>query len=160
MRALVVSAPNDFEVRDVERPRPGRLEVLCKVRAVAICGTDPHIIQGHYPGFWPKQWPLISGHEWCGEIVELGEGAAALGWDVGTRVAGTSHNACGVCPRCVEGRYNICENFGVEGLHAQYGHNANGAYADYVVHSIKSIVRVPDTLSDEEAAMLDPVAVT
>jgi L-iditol 2-dehydrogenase len=159
MRALVVSAPNDFEVRDVERPRPGRLEVLCKVRAVAICGTDPHIIQGHYPGFWPKDWPLIPGHEWCGEIVELGEGSAALGWEVGTRVAGASHNACGVCPRCVEGRYNICENFGVEGLHAQYGHNADGAYADYVVHSIKSIVRVPDSLSDEEAAMLDPTAI-
>jgi L-iditol 2-dehydrogenase len=159
MRALVVSAPDEFEVRDVERPRPGRLEVLCKVRAVAICGTDPHIIQGHYPGFWPKAWPLIPGHEWCGEIVELGEGAAALGWEAGTRVAGTSHNACGVCPRCVEGRYNICENFGVEGLHAQYGHNADGAYADYVVHSIKSIVRVPDGLSDEEAAMLDPTAI-
>jgi L-iditol 2-dehydrogenase len=159
MRALVVTAPNEFSVRDVERPRPGRLEVLCKVRAVAICGTDPHIIQGHYPGFWPKEWPLIPGHEWCGDIVELGEGAAALGWEVGTRVAGTSHNACGVCPRCVEGRYNICENFGVEGLHAQYGHNTNGAYADYVVHSIKSIVRVPEALSDEEAAMLDPTAI-
>jgi L-iditol 2-dehydrogenase len=159
MRALVVSGPNDFAVRDVERPRPGPFEVLCRVRATAICGTDPHIIQGHYPGFWPKDWPLVPGHEWCGDVVELGEGAATLGWSVGTRVAGTSHAACGYCRRCIEGRYNICENFGVEGLHAQYGHNTNGAYAEYVVHSVKSVFPVPDALSDEEAAMLDPTAI-
>jgi L-iditol 2-dehydrogenase len=159
MRALVVTAPDEFAVEAVRRPRPGDFEVLCKVRAVAICGTDPHIIQGHYPGFWPKQWPLIPGHEWCGDVVEAGSGAAALGWRAGTRVAGTSHAACGYCRRCIEGRYNICENFGVEGLHAQYGHNADGAYAEYVVHSIKSVFAVPDSLSDEEAAMLDPTAI-
>lgn len=159
MRALVVSAPDEFEVQDVERPRPGAFEVLCKVRTVAICGTDPHIIQGHYPGMWPKAWPLIPGHEWCGDVVEVGTGAASLGWRAGTRVAGTSHAACGYCPRCIEGRYNVCENFGVEGLHAQYGHNASGAYAEYVVHSVKSVFPVPDELSDEEAAMLDPAAI-
>ena len=159
MRALVVSGPNDFAVRDVERPRPGPFEVLCRVRAAAICGTDPHIIQGHYPGFWPKDWPLIPGHEWCGDVVELGEGAAALGWTVGTRVAGTSHAPCGYCARCIEGRYNICENFGVEGLHAQYGHNAAGAYAEFVVHSVRSVFPVPDVLSDEEAAMVDPAGI-
>jgi L-iditol 2-dehydrogenase len=159
MRALVVSAPNEFAVTDVERPAPGAMEVLCRVRAVAICGTDPHIIQGHYPGFWPKDWPLVPGHEWCGEVVEVGAGAARLGWESGTRVAGTSHAACGYCRRCIEGRYNICENFGVDGLHAQYGHNAPGAYAEYVVHSVKSVFPVPDALSDEEAAMLDPAAI-
>jgi L-iditol 2-dehydrogenase len=159
MRALVVSAPNEFAIEEVARPRPGDFEVLCRVRAVAICGTDPHIIQGHYPGFWPKAWPLIPGHEWCGEVVEVGAGAAALGWEPGTRVAGTSHAACGYCRRCIEGRYNICENFGVEGLHAQYGHNADGAYAEYVVHSVKSVFAVPDSLADDDAAMLDPTAI-
>jgi L-iditol 2-dehydrogenase len=159
MRALVVRAPNAFTVEDVERPRPGRFEVLCKVRAAAICGTDPHIIEGHYPGFWPKEWPLVPGHEWCGEIVELGEGAAALGWAVGTRVAGTSHAPCGFCKQCIEGRYNLCDNFGVEGLHSQYGHNTDGAYAEYVVHSVRSVFAVPEGLSDEEAAMLDPTAI-
>jgi L-iditol 2-dehydrogenase len=159
MRALVVTAPDDFAVRDVDRPNPGPFEVLCRVRAAAICGTDPHIIQGHYPGFWPKDWPLVPGHEWCGDVVELGEGAEALGWEVGMRVAGTSHAPCGYCRRCIEGRYNICENFGVEGLHDQYGHNAPGAYAQYVVHSVRSVFPVPDVLSDEEAAMLDPAGV-
>jgi L-iditol 2-dehydrogenase len=159
MRALVVKAPNEFGVQEVQRPSPGRFEVLCKVNAVAICGTDPHIVQGHYPGFWPKEWPLIPGHEWAGEIVELGPGSGTLGWSVGDRVAGTSHAACGFCRLCVEGRYNLCENFGVEGLHAQYGHNTDGAYADYVVHSVKSVFRVPDALPDEQAAMLDPTAI-
>ena len=159
MRALVVTAPEEFAVQTVPRPRPGAFEVLCRVRAVAICGTDPHIIQGHYPGFWPKDWPLIPGHEWCGDVVEVGSRAAALGWTPGTRVAGTSHAACGYCRRCIEGRYNICENFGIEGLHAQYGHNTDGAYAEFVVHSIKSVFAVPDGISDEEAAMLDPTAI-
>ena len=159
MRAVVVSGPDDFAVRDVERPSPGPFEVLCRVRAAAICGTDPHIIQGHYPGFWPKDWPLVPGHEWCGDVVALGTGAEALGWAVGTRVAGTSHAPCGYCARCLEGRYNICENFGVAGLHAQYGHNAPGAYADYVVHSVRSVFPVPDVLSDEEAAMIDPAGI-
>jgi L-iditol 2-dehydrogenase len=159
MRALVFDEPNVFSVREVERPDPGPREVLCKVRAIAICGTDPHIIQGHYPGFWPQQWPLIPGHEWCGDVVELGPGAADLGWEVGTRVAGTSHAACGFCRRCVEGRYNVCERFGDLRVHRQYGHNVDGAYAEYVVHSIKSVFPVPDALSDEEAAMLDPAAI-
>jgi L-iditol 2-dehydrogenase len=159
MRALVVDEPNVFSVREVERPVPGPHEVLCRVRAIAICGTDPHIIQGHYPGFWPQGWPLIPGHEWCGDVAELGPGAAELGWEVGVRVAGTSHGACGFCRKCVEGRYNICERFGDLRVHRQYGHNVDGAYAEYVVHSIKSVFGVPDALSDEEAAMLDPAAI-
>ena len=159
MRALVVQEPNRFSIEDVERPVPGHHEVLCKVRAIAICGTDPHIIQGHYPGFWPKDWPLIPGHEWCGDVVALGPGAADFGWAEGVRVAGTSHAACGVCRNCVEGRYNVCENFGDLRVHKQYGHNVDGAYADYVVHSIKSVFPVPGELSDEEAAMLDPAAI-
>ena len=62
MRALVVHEPNRFSVEEVERPRPGRYELLCRVKAIAICGTDPHIIQGDFPGFWPKAFPFIPGH--------------------------------------------------------------------------------------------------
>lgn len=159
MKALVVHEPNDFSIEDVERPEPGQNEVLCRVSTVAICGTDPHIIAGDYPGFWPKEFPFIPGHEWCGEVIELGPGASDLGWAVGMRVAGTSHAGCGFCRMCVEGRYNICENFGNERLHRQYGHYTQGSYADYVVHSVKSVFAVPDQLSDEEAAMLDPTSI-
>ena len=159
MKALVVHEPNRFSVEEVARPEPGPNEVLCRVKALAICGTDPHIIGGDFPGFWPKEFPFIPGHEWSGEVVELGPGAAELGWEVGTRVAGTSHAGCGFCRLCVEGRYNLCENYGDERLHRQYGHYTQGAYADYVVHSVKSVFAVPDELSDEEAAMLDPTSI-
>lgn len=159
MDALVVEAPNRFDLRKVPVPEPGRHEVLCRVRAVAICGTDTHIIAGEFPGFWPKGFPFTPGHEWSGEVVSVGQGSSDLGWAAGDRVAGTSHAACGLCRNCVEGRYNVCENYGRDGLHAQYGHNAPGAYAGYVVHSIKSVFKIPDGLGFDEAAMLDPAAI-
>ena len=92
------------------------------MRALSICGTDAHLIRGDYPGFWPPSYPFIPGHEWAGEVVELGPECEGLGWSVGDRVAGTSHDACGLCRRCIEGRYNLCENYGKPGLHRQYGH--------------------------------------
>jgi L-iditol 2-dehydrogenase len=160
MQALLVTAPGEFGVRgDVPIPEPGRNEVLCRVRAVSICGTDTHIIGGDFLGFWPTSFPFIPGHEWSGEVIEVGPGADRLGWSVGDRVAGTSHAPCGFCPKCVEGRYNICENYGHIGLHSQYGHNVQGAYATYVVHSVRSVFRIPDALSFDSAAVLDPAAI-
>ena len=159
MEALVVHAPHDFSVEEVPVPSPGANEVLCRVRAAAICGTDSHIIAGDFPGFWPPSFPLIPGHEWSGEVVDLGPGASALGWAVGDRVAGTSHAPCGYCRACLEGRYNICENYGRDGLHAQYGHNAPGAFATYTVHSVRSVFKIPDELDADVAAVLDPTAI-
>ncbi len=159
MKALVLTAPNEFSVEEVDNPRPGPQEVLCRVRAVTICGTDAHLLRGDYPGFWPPGYPFIPGHEWAGEIIELGDGAAALGWAIGDRVAGTSHDACGFCQKCVEGRYNLCENYGNMDVHRQYGHNWQGAFAEYVVHGIKSIFHLPDELSFHEGALLDPASI-
>lgn len=159
MQALVVSGPDTFAIEEVPVPQPGPMEVLCRVRAVSICGTDSHLIAGHYPGFWPPAYPIIPGHEWAGEIVALGPGAEAAGWTVGTRVAGTSHDACGLCQQCVEGRYNLCENYGVMELHRQYGHNYQGADAEYVVHGVKCIFALPDDISFEVGAVIDPASI-
>jgi L-iditol 2-dehydrogenase len=159
MQALVLDRPNDFSIKEVEEPVPGRNEVKCRVRAVSICGTDAHLVRGDYPGFWPPSFPFIPGHEWAGEIVELGEGAGDLGWAVGDRVAGTSHNACGFCQQCVEGRYNLCDNYGNMAVHRQYGHNWQGAYAEHVVHGLKAIFRLPDELSFEQGALIDPASI-
>jgi len=159
MQALVVLEPDRFEIQEVSVPEPGPMEVLCRVRAVSICGTDSHLIAGHYPGFWPPAFPIIPGHEWAGEIVKLGAGAVEVGWQVGDRVAGTSHDACGVCQQCVEGHYNLCENYGVMGLHRQYGHNYQGADAEYVVHGVKCIFPLPDAVSFEVGAVIDPASI-
>ena len=159
MAAVVILGPNEIEIREVPVPEPGPNQVLARVRAVSICGTDAHLVRGDYPGFWPPAFPFIPGHEWAGEIVALGPGAERFGWRVGDHVAGTSHDACGVCQKCVEGRYNLCENYGVPGLHRQYGHNAQGADATYVVHGVKAVFRLPDELTFEEGAIVDPASI-
>ncbi len=159
MQALVVLEPNRTEIREVPVPVPGLNEVLARVHAVSICGTDAHLVRGDYPGFWPPAFPFIPGHEWAGEIVALGPGAARYGWKIGDRVAGTSHDACGVCQKCVEGQYNLCENYGKDGLHRQYGHNSQGADATYVTHGVKCIFPLPDSLSYELGALIDPASI-
>lgn len=159
MEALVVLEPNRLEIREVPVPAPGENEVLARVRAVSICGTDSHLIHGDYPGFWPPSFPFIPGHEWAGEIVVLGPGAARYGWNIGDRVAGTSHDACGVCQKCVEGQYNLCENYGKAGLHKQYGHNHQGADATYVVQGVKTIFRLPHGLTFDDGALVDPASI-
>lgn len=159
MEAVVVLEPSVLEIRQVPVPEPGPNEVLARVRSVSICGTDAHLIHGDYPGFWPPAFPFTPGHEWAGEIVALGEGAGKFGWKVGDRVAGTSHNACGVCQKCVEGRYNLCENYGKAGLHKQYGHSWQGVDATYAVHNVKCVFRLPDSVSFDEGAVVDPASI-
>ena len=160
MRALVLTAPRAHEVRDdVPTPRPGPMEVLCKVDAVAICGTDLHIYEGRFPGRWPRSYPYIPGHEWSGTVVLVGPGADALGWKVGDRVAGTSHAGCGYCRMCTTGHYTQCDNYGKEPIHHQYGHYSQGADAQYVVHSIKSVFKIPDELDLPLGAMVDTASI-
>src|SRR5437899_11249365 len=160
MEALVLTAPHEFEIRDLPRPSPRDNEVLCRVRAIAICGTDAEIIEGTFKGRWPKAYPFIPGHEWAGEVIEAGELARALDFLPGARVAGTSHSGCGYCRMCRTGRYNLCLNYGREDLgHRQYGHYTQGAYATYVVHTIKSVFGIPDAMRLDVAALCDPASI-
>jgi L-iditol 2-dehydrogenase len=159
MQALVVTAPSQLTIQEVPVPVAGRNEVLARVRSVSICGTDAHLIHGDYPGFWPPAFPFIPGHEWAGEIAALGPGSDLYGWKIGDRIAGTSHDACGVCQKCVEGHYNLCENYGKPGLHKQYGHSYQGADATYVVQGVKTIFRLPDALTFDDGALVDPASI-
>jgi L-iditol 2-dehydrogenase len=162
MRAVVLTRPGveGVTIQDVPVPCAGPMELLCKVDTCFICGTDPHIIRGDYPGFWPKSYPFVPGHEWSGTVVAMGAGAEDFGSRVGDRVAGTSHAGCGYCRMCRGGRYNLCESYGDESRgHRQYGHYTAGAYAEYVVHSVRSVTRLPDELGLEEAALLDPASI-
>ena len=160
MQALVLTAPHAFEVKEVPCPSPGSDEVLCRVRAIAICGTDAEIIEGTFKGRWPKAYPFIPGHEWSGEVVEAGEIARQFGFVPGTRVAGTSHSGCGYCRMCRIGRYNLCLNYGREDLgHRQYGHYTQGAYAEFVTQTIKSVFVIPDAMPFDVAALCDTASI-
>ncbi len=160
MNALVLKGVRDFSIETVPVPTPDADEVICKVDTTFICGTDPHIINGDFPGFWPTGFPFIPGHEWSGTIVQTGKKSAELGWKEGDRVCGISHCGCGYCEMCQKGRYNICLNYGHEEKgHRQYGHYTPGAYAQYMRTSVKSIFKVPDAMDLEYAACVDPLSI-
>ena len=159
MRALRLTTPGKFEIQDVKISHPGKGEVLCKIRAVAICGSDPEIIRGDLAGTWPPVYPFTPGHEWSGEIVEIGPGVH--GFEVGDRVAGEAHKGCGYCINCLQGRYTLCLNYGNnEAGHRHYGFTSPGAYAQYNVYSIKSIKKLDDKVSFREGALVDTGGVT
>lgn len=157
MDALVLLGPGEFEVREMTVPEAGKQEVLCEIHSVAICGTDKEIISGNFlHKGWPRGYPYTPGHEWSGVVVTAGEGAADLGFQPGDRVAGTAHAGCGNCRMCVIGRYNLCDNYGHEELgHRHYGHYSTGAMRQYHNSSIKSVFKIPESMTLEQGALVD-----
>jgi 2-desacetyl-2-hydroxyethyl bacteriochlorophyllide A dehydrogenase len=152
MKAAVLFGPNDLRVVEKKVPRPGQQEVLIKVEACAICGTDPKILAHG----WQNQPPFgeyVPGHEYAGTIVSLGEGV--VGFSVGDRVAVEPHKGCGVCSNCLKGFYTVCFNYGnVAAGHRHYGFTVNGGYAQYAVNHLTTLHRIPDALNFEEATLI------
>jgi threonine dehydrogenase-like Zn-dependent dehydrogenase len=160
MHAVRLNAPKELEYCSIPIPEPDEMEVVCRVESVAICGTDPHIINGDFPNFWPKSFPLIPGHEWAGVVEKVGKSASALGWKLGDRVCGISHVGCGHCAMCMEGRYTLCDNYGHEEFgHRQYGHYSQGAYAEFMRTNVKAIALIPDEMDFNIAACMDPLSI-
>ena len=154
MKAMVLTAYNHLELQEVPVPVPQRNEVLCRIKAVAICGSDPQIIRGDRPGEWPQKFPHILGHEWAGEVVALGEGVTEF--KIGDRVAGEAHSGCGYCKNCLAGNYTICLNYGKPETGARhFGFNYNGANCEYNTYPTKAVHHIPDKLSYDHAALCD-----
>ncbi|MGI6180486.1 MAG: zinc-dependent alcohol dehydrogenase [Agathobaculum sp.] len=157
MKAVVLHAPNVYQVEEVEIPKPGRNEVLVEIKSIAICGSDPGIFGGKVLGDgWPPHYPFIAGHEFAGKVVELGEGASNL--KVGDRVAGEAHCGCGTCEMCKKGFYNLCDNYGHSGHH-HYGHATPGCYAQYQVYDEKALTLMPENVSYDEGSMVDTAGI-
>jgi NADPH2:quinone reductase len=148
MRALFFSGKEAVEIRDVDKPSPGPGEVLLRVRACGICGTDLHYYEGTFP-FSRKRTP---GHEFAGEVLELGGGASRVA--IGDRVAVEPLRRCNECVNCLSGRYHICETKGFA------ADQSDGALAEYVVMPAYSLYPLPDEVDFELAALTEPLAVT
>lgn len=159
MKACQLVAFEKLELREVPVPVPERGEVLCRIHAVAICGSDPEIIKGHHAKKgWPPHFPFTMGHEWAGEVVALGPGVTEF--KVGDRVAGEAHKGCGNCGNCMKGRYTLCLNYGkYEAGHRHYGFTYQGANCEYNAYATKSLQRIPDNLSFVHASLVDTAGV-
>src|ERR1035437_4519903 len=156
MQAAVLHGINDLRVQEFPVPEPGPLEVLLKVHAVAICGTDPTVISKGWTGM-PAFGSFIPGHEYSGEVMALGPNVTQF--KVGDRVAIETHKGCGYCMNCKRGKYTICLNYGKpETGHRHYGFTTNGGYAQYVVNHISTLYCIPDNVSYEEAALVTTAA--
>ena len=150
MRALVkAKAEPGLWMQDVPLPEPGDGEVLIRVHKTSICGTDLHIRNWDPWAQATIPVPMVVGHEFTGEIAAMGTGVGGL--EVGQRVAGEGHVTCGHCRNCKGGRREFCHN------HTGVGVTRPGAFADYVVIPAQNVFVVPDHISTDVAAVLDPL---
>lgn len=152
MKAAVLVGPNDLRITEVEIPHPKEDEILIKVSACAICGSDISLINKP----WPSQPPFgefIPGHEYAGTIVGLGKHVDEF--KIGDRVAVEAHKGCGRCINCRRGLYTTCLNYGnrYKG-HRANGFTSNGGYAEYVVNHVSTVYKVPDNISFDEACLV------
>jgi threonine 3-dehydrogenase len=150
MKALVkAKAERGIWMQDIEMPEVGHNDVLIKVKRTAICGTDIHIFKWDDWAQATIPVPLAVGHEFCGEIVEMG--IEVRGFEVGDRVSAEGHITCGYCRNCRAGRRHLCMNtMGV-------GVNRPGAFAEYLAVPAFNVFKLPESISDDMASILDPL---
>lgn len=153
MKALVLTEYKHFELQQVPEPTIGADDVLIHVHACGVCGSDIHGMDGSSGRRIP---PIIMGHEASGEITQAGENVRD--YKVGDSVTFDSMIFCGHCDYCREGRTNLCDNRRVLGVSCD-DYRRNGAFADYVAVPQHILVRMPEGLPYEYAAMAEPVAI-
>jgi L-iditol 2-dehydrogenase len=161
MRAWVLGNPGELKLIEKPVPVPGAAEVLVRIDAVAICATDldviasgpPALVQGGLP--FNKNW--TPGHEYMGTIAALGPSVDEFA--IGERVTVEIHAGCGQCKRCRMGMYTSCLNYGLNWGDRDKGHRANGfttdgGFAEYAVNHINTLIKIADTMTDEEATLV------
>jgi 2-desacetyl-2-hydroxyethyl bacteriochlorophyllide A dehydrogenase len=154
MRALVISGLGEFGLSDRPRPAIGPDDVLLAPTAVGICGTDLELLRGEmvYLRSGLTTLPLIPGHEWVATVVEAGARVTEV--SVGDRVVGEVSIGCGECRACRAGTYHQCPNRFETGVA-----RLDGALAGLLAVPARSVHRVPDTVSDDDAFLTEPLAV-
>ena len=148
MKAVVIEKPDQVSVTKVEDPIPARAQARIKVEACGICGTDIHVIRGE---FAPTRYPIIPGHEFCGEVVAIGKEVRNL--RVGDFVAVDPSLFDGTCRQCRLGRFNLCENWNAIGVGS-----ANGACAEFVAVPSVNAFRLPTDMPRNWGSLVEPLS--
>jgi threonine dehydrogenase-like Zn-dependent dehydrogenase len=146
MQAARLNAVGQMRIETVEKPVPGPGELLVRVEATGICGSDRHMFRGEYP----TALPVTLGHEFCGIVEALGEGAGRIAQ--GTRVTGDPNIACGHCAACRMGRPNLCHNLVAIGVFR------DGGFAEYLVMPELQAHALPADLDPVRGAFSEPLA--
>lgn len=148
MQAAVYCGPEDIQVRNVAEPEIGPKDILVRVGYGGICGGDLWIYAGKHPR---AKAPLVPGHEVFGRIERVGRDVAE--WKTGTRVVLFPEIPCGHCTPCREGNAHVCESLRV------VGNDRDGGFAEFVKVQPEHLFAIPDSLKDEQAALVEPLAV-
>lgn len=152
MNAAVLNKPMDIEVKKVAIPTPKEDEALLKVYCIGVCGSDVHYYEHGKIGRYVVESPIILGHELAGEVVQVGEKVKNV--FVGDRVAVEPGITCGRCEHCKSGRYNLCPD-----VQFMATPPVDGAWAEYVTVRSDFLFKLPDEMSYEEGALLEPLSV-
>jgi 2-desacetyl-2-hydroxyethyl bacteriochlorophyllide A dehydrogenase len=146
MKAAVIVEPGTISIDSVPDPAPGPRDVVVRVAACGLCGTDLHILEGEFA----PSLPLVPGHEFAGEVVEVGGDVTEVA--VGDQVAVDPSLHCQECYYCRRGRGNLCEQWGAIGV------TVAGGAAEYAVAPVKSCYRLPEGVTTADAALIEPLS--
>lgn len=151
-QVAVLHGPGDVRIEERDVPTPGPRELLIRVAAVGVCGSDVHYYEHGRIADFVIETPLVLGHETSGVVTEVG--TEITGFEVGQRVALEPGVSCGHCPQCRRGRYNLCPDVRFFATPP-----VDGTFAQYTVLNEAYVHPVPDNLSDEAAALIEPLSV-
>ena len=146
MKYAVLYAPKDLRIEEKPLPETAPDRVLIKIFACGVCGTDVHIYEGRIP----KKFPYSPGHECCGVVQDVGGNIKHI--KVGDRVAVDPNHNCGSCYYCRRGYPNLCEDLKTQKV------KSNGGFAEYVLVPEKIVHKIPDTISFEEATLIETLS--
>ncbi len=148
MRQAVMIRPGVIEMREAEPPSPGAGEILLRVQRIGVCGSDIHVWHGLHPF---TSYPVVQGHEYSANVEAIGPGVTNV--RIGMKATSRPQVVCGACEPCRRGDYHICNNLKVQGFQAP------GCAQDLFVVPQDRIILLPDILSLEQGALIEPTAV-
>jgi 2-desacetyl-2-hydroxyethyl bacteriochlorophyllide A dehydrogenase len=149
MRQAIMISPGEIEFRDIPKPEKlGSGEVLLKIERIGVCGSDVHVFHGEHPA---TPYPVVQGHEYSAVVAAVGDAVSAV--KPGMKATAWPQLVCGVCGPCLRGQYNACQELKVQGFQAP------GVAQDYFVVPEERIIPIPDSMSLDQGALVEPAAV-